>query len=95
MLEFHAPASSVPLKTDPCGMCRFCCHLKKTVVCSKPNFLTIYVDFVKLVVCQLSTSLLVPHKCALHLQIRELYCTCLEKNIWDSEEYASALQLLR
>ncbi|XP_039075366.1 origin recognition complex subunit 3 isoform X2 [Hyaena hyaena] len=28
-------------------------------------------------------------------QIRELYCTCLEKNIWDSEEYASALQLLR
>ncbi|XP_069343754.1 origin recognition complex subunit 3 isoform X1 [Eulemur rufifrons] len=28
-------------------------------------------------------------------QIRELYCICLEKNIWDSEEYASALQLLR
>ncbi|XP_058163119.1 origin recognition complex subunit 3 isoform X2 [Dasypus novemcinctus] len=28
-------------------------------------------------------------------QIRELYCTCLEKNIWDSEEYTSALQLLR
>ncbi|XP_014441374.1 origin recognition complex subunit 3 isoform X2 [Tupaia chinensis] len=28
-------------------------------------------------------------------QIRELYCTCLEKNIWDSEEYASTLQLLR
>ncbi|XP_015983681.1 origin recognition complex subunit 3 isoform X1 [Rousettus aegyptiacus] len=28
-------------------------------------------------------------------QIRELYCMCLEKNIWDSEEYASALQLLR
>ncbi|XP_023364750.1 origin recognition complex subunit 3 isoform X4 [Otolemur garnettii] len=29
------------------------------------------------------------------LKIRELYCMCLEKNIWDSEEYASALQLLR
>ncbi|XP_049628165.1 origin recognition complex subunit 3 isoform X2 [Suncus etruscus] len=28
-------------------------------------------------------------------QIRELYCMCLEKNIWDSEEYSSALQLLR
>ncbi|XP_060229431.1 origin recognition complex subunit 3 isoform X2 [Meriones unguiculatus] len=28
-------------------------------------------------------------------QIRELYCTCLEQKIWDSEEYASALQLLR
>uniref|UniRef100_A0A2K5PS50 Origin recognition complex subunit 3 n=1 Tax=Cebus imitator TaxID=2715852 RepID=A0A2K5PS50_CEBIM len=28
-------------------------------------------------------------------QIRELCCTCLEKNIWDSEEYASVLQLLR
>ncbi|XP_055114320.1 origin recognition complex subunit 3 isoform X5 [Symphalangus syndactylus] len=28
-------------------------------------------------------------------QVRELYCTCLEKNIWDSEEYASVLQLLR
>ncbi|XP_042535446.1 origin recognition complex subunit 3 isoform X1 [Dipodomys spectabilis] len=28
-------------------------------------------------------------------QIRELYCACLEKNIWDSEEYGSALQLLR
>ncbi|XP_045150269.1 origin recognition complex subunit 3 isoform X2 [Echinops telfairi] len=28
-------------------------------------------------------------------QIRELYCTCLEKDIWDSEEYASTLQLLR
>ncbi|XP_027456898.1 origin recognition complex subunit 3 isoform X3 [Callorhinus ursinus] len=29
------------------------------------------------------------------LKIRELYCTCLEKNIRDSEEYVSALQLLR
>ncbi|XP_048209811.1 origin recognition complex subunit 3 isoform X1 [Perognathus longimembris pacificus] len=28
-------------------------------------------------------------------QIRELYCACLEKNIWDSEDYGSALQLLR
>ncbi|XP_029418243.1 origin recognition complex subunit 3 [Nannospalax galili] len=28
-------------------------------------------------------------------QIRELYSTCLEKNVWESEEYASALQLLR
>ncbi|XP_036105235.1 origin recognition complex subunit 3 isoform X2 [Molossus molossus] len=28
-------------------------------------------------------------------QIRELYCMCLEKNVWDSEEYVSALQLLR
>ncbi|XP_021077776.1 origin recognition complex subunit 3 isoform X5 [Mus pahari] len=28
-------------------------------------------------------------------QIRELYCACLEKKIWDSEEYSSALQLLR
>ncbi|XP_032957053.1 origin recognition complex subunit 3 isoform X2 [Rhinolophus ferrumequinum] len=34
-------------------------------------------------------------KCPLGRQIRELYCTCLEKNIWESEEYASALQLLR
>ncbi|XP_007104088.1 origin recognition complex subunit 3 isoform X1 [Physeter macrocephalus] len=34
-------------------------------------------------------------QCAVHFQIRELYCTCLEKSIWDSEEYASALQLLR
>ncbi|CAI9164352.1 unnamed protein product [Rangifer tarandus platyrhynchus] len=28
-------------------------------------------------------------------QVRELYCACLEKNVWDSEEYASVLQLLR
>ncbi|XP_006870690.1 PREDICTED: origin recognition complex subunit 3 [Chrysochloris asiatica] len=28
-------------------------------------------------------------------QIRELYCTCLEKSVWDSEEYVSAFQLLR
>ncbi|KAM4866125.1 origin recognition complex subunit 3 isoform 2-T2 [Thomomys bottae] len=28
-------------------------------------------------------------------QIRELYCACLEKSIWDSEDYGSALQLLR
>ncbi|XP_057646489.1 origin recognition complex subunit 3 isoform X3 [Chionomys nivalis] len=28
-------------------------------------------------------------------QIRELYCICLEDNVWDSEEYTSALQLLR
>ncbi|XP_074189381.1 origin recognition complex subunit 3 isoform X2 [Rhinolophus sinicus] len=34
-------------------------------------------------------------KCPLGRQIRELYCTCLEKNIWESEEYASSLQLLR
>nr|XP_039323713.1 origin recognition complex subunit 3 isoform X3 [Saimiri boliviensis boliviensis] len=37
-------------------------------------------------------ALLTKEKC---LKIRELYCTCLEKNIWDSEEYASVLQLLR
>ncbi|KAH0521707.1 Origin recognition complex subunit 3 [Microtus ochrogaster] len=29
------------------------------------------------------------------LKIRELYCTCLDDNVWDSEEYTSALQLLR
>ncbi|XP_075718244.1 origin recognition complex subunit 3 isoform X2 [Rhinoderma darwinii] len=28
-------------------------------------------------------------------QIRELYCACLEKKIWDTEEYNSALNLLR
>ncbi|XP_058516891.1 origin recognition complex subunit 3 isoform X2 [Ochotona princeps] len=28
-------------------------------------------------------------------QIRELYCACLERNIWHSKEYSSALQLLR
>ncbi|MXQ88706.1 hypothetical protein E5288_WYG003329 [Bos mutus] len=46
------------------------------------------------VMCKLR-SFLVPHKYAVHFQIRELYCMCLEKNIWDSEEYASVLQLLR
>ncbi|KAG8582190.1 hypothetical protein GDO81_007949 [Engystomops pustulosus] len=30
-----------------------------------------------------------------YLKIRELYCACLEKNIWDTEEYSSALNLLR
>ncbi|KAM4772025.1 origin recognition complex subunit 3 [Rhinophrynus dorsalis] len=28
-------------------------------------------------------------------QIRELYCTCLEKNVWETEDYNSALVLLR
>ncbi|XP_051880142.1 origin recognition complex subunit 3 isoform X2 [Pristis pectinata] len=28
-------------------------------------------------------------------QIRELYITCLESNIWENEEYSSAFQLLR
>ncbi|XP_020734788.1 origin recognition complex subunit 3 isoform X5 [Odocoileus virginianus] len=28
-------------------------------------------------------------------QVRELYCACLEKSVWGSEEYASVLQLLR
>ncbi|XP_075453961.1 origin recognition complex subunit 3 isoform X2 [Ascaphus truei] len=28
-------------------------------------------------------------------QIRELYCTCLEKKVWESEDYNSALLLLR
>lgn len=95
IVSFSLYANQVLTKTDPCDICQFCCPLKKMVVFNNPNFLTVYVDFVKLVVCQFSTSLLVPHKCAIHLQIRELYCTCLEKNIWDSEEYASALQLLR
>ncbi|KAM9317149.1 origin recognition complex subunit 3 [Gastrophryne carolinensis] len=27
-------------------------------------------------------------------QIRELYCACLEKNVWETEDYSSALQLL-
>uniref|UniRef100_A0A674F6Z3 Origin recognition complex subunit 3 n=1 Tax=Salmo trutta TaxID=8032 RepID=A0A674F6Z3_SALTR len=28
-------------------------------------------------------------------QIRELHISCLEKNVWENEEYASAMQLLR
>ncbi|XP_034965310.1 origin recognition complex subunit 3 isoform X1 [Zootoca vivipara] len=28
-------------------------------------------------------------------QIRELYCTCLEKKVWETEEYESAIQLVR
>ncbi|KAM5163315.1 origin recognition complex subunit 3 [Mantella aurantiaca] len=28
-------------------------------------------------------------------QIRELYCSCLEKKVWETEDYMSALQLLR
>ncbi|XP_030051502.1 origin recognition complex subunit 3 [Microcaecilia unicolor] len=28
-------------------------------------------------------------------QIRELHCACMEKNVWESEEYMSAFQLLR
>ena len=62
----------------------------------KRNFFDLLIyDFPKLVMCKLSRSFLVPYKYAVHFQIRELYCMCLEKNIWDSEEYASVLQLLR
>ncbi|XP_042299419.1 origin recognition complex subunit 3-like isoform X3 [Sceloporus undulatus] len=28
-------------------------------------------------------------------QIRELYCACLEKKVWETEEYESAIQLVR
>ncbi|XP_062980963.1 origin recognition complex subunit 3 [Elgaria multicarinata webbii] len=28
-------------------------------------------------------------------QIRELYCACLEKRVWETEEYESAIQLVR
>ncbi|KAH0622133.1 hypothetical protein JD844_024158 [Phrynosoma platyrhinos] len=29
------------------------------------------------------------------LKIRELYCACLEKRVWETEEYESAIQLVR
>ena len=31
----------------------------------------------------------------LFLQIRELHIMCLEGNVWEREEYSSAMQLLR
>ncbi|XP_052001804.1 origin recognition complex subunit 3 [Xyrauchen texanus] len=34
-------------------------------------------------------------KCPLGKHLRELHVSCIEKNVWETEEYASAMQLLR
>ncbi|XP_029800600.1 origin recognition complex subunit 3 isoform X3 [Suricata suricatta] len=68
--------------------------LKEEVQSLLENLHVYHTDYFLVLRClhQFTSSL---PKYPLGRQIRELYCTCLEKNIWDSEEYESALQLLR
>ncbi|XP_063773002.1 origin recognition complex subunit 3 isoform X2 [Pseudophryne corroboree] len=51
-------------------------------------------NFIPVLKCLHHFTCILP-KYPLGKQIRELYCTCLEKNVWDTEEYNSALQLFR
>ncbi|XP_075058852.1 origin recognition complex subunit 3 [Mixophyes fleayi] len=51
-------------------------------------------NFIPVLRCLHHFTCILP-KYPLGKQIRELYCACLERNVWDTEEYNSALQLLR
>lgn len=51
-------------------------------------------NYIPVLRCLHSFTSILP-KYPLGKQIRELHCTCMEKDVWESEEYASAFQLLR
>ncbi|XP_069462488.1 origin recognition complex subunit 3 isoform X2 [Ambystoma mexicanum] len=51
-------------------------------------------NYIPVLRCLHSFTSILP-KYPLGKQIRELFCSCLEKCIWEAEEYASAFQLLR
>ncbi|XP_057199376.1 origin recognition complex subunit 3 isoform X2 [Triplophysa rosa] len=69
-------------------------HVKE--VCQKllKNLHKYHKNYYPILQCLYSLTSLLP-KCPLGKHIRELHVTCNEKNVWEMEEYHSAMQLLR
>ncbi|KAA0711474.1 Origin recognition complex subunit 3 [Triplophysa tibetana] len=69
-------------------------HVKE--VCQKllKNLHKYHKNYYPILQCLYSLTSLLP-KCPMGKHIRELHVTCNEKNVWEMEEYHSAMQLLR
>ncbi|XP_066461309.1 origin recognition complex subunit 3 isoform X2 [Eleutherodactylus coqui] len=86
-VENQTPQAQVKLLTDD-G------YLKEMTRKLMEDLHTYHENYIPVLRCLHHFTCILP-KFPLGKQIRELYCTCLEKNIWDTEEYNSALALLR
>ncbi|XP_060608989.2 origin recognition complex subunit 3 [Anolis sagrei] len=68
--------------------------LKETVHALLQNLHTYHENYFPVLRCLHAFTSSLP-KYPLGKQIRELYCECLEKKVWETEEYESAIQLVR
>ncbi|XP_020645859.1 origin recognition complex subunit 3 isoform X1 [Pogona vitticeps] len=68
--------------------------LKKTVQDLLQDLNTYHENYFPILRCLHAATSSIP-KYPLGKQIRELYCACLEKSVWETEEYESAIQLVR
>ncbi|ROL42766.1 Origin recognition complex subunit 3 [Anabarilius grahami] len=78
-----------------------CCQKKEALLCAKTlsqqnveriRHLPSFMRFVETQEPQEQVQLLTSDE---HVKIRELHVSCIEKNLWETEEYDSAMQLLR
>nr|DBA26491.1 TPA: hypothetical protein GDO54_010740 [Pyxicephalus adspersus] len=69
-------------------------YLKETAQTFLENLHSYHENFIPVLRCLHQFTCILP-KYPLGKQIRELYCACLEKKVWETEDYISALQLLR
>ncbi|XP_069829657.1 origin recognition complex subunit 3 isoform X2 [Dendropsophus ebraccatus] len=86
-VESQTPEAQVKLLTDDH-------YLKKITQQFLNDLHTYHENYTPVLRCLHHFTCILP-KYPLGKQIRELYCACLEKNIWDTEDYKSALDLLR
>ncbi|XP_042299417.1 origin recognition complex subunit 3-like isoform X1 [Sceloporus undulatus] len=68
--------------------------LKETVHVLLQDLHTFHENYFPVLCCLHAFTSSLP-KYPLGKQIRELYCACLEKKVWETEEYESAIQLVR
>ncbi|KAF7246978.1 Origin recognition complex subunit 3 [Varanus komodoensis] len=69
-------------------------YLKETAQALLQDLHTYHENFYPVLKCLHAVTSSLP-KYPLGKQIRELYCACLEKKVWETEEYESAMQLVR
>lgn len=86
-VERQTPEAQVKLLTDDH-------YLKEMTQKFLEDLHAYHENFIPVLRCLHHFTCILP-KYPLGKQIRELYCACLEKNIWNTEEYNSALNLLR
>ncbi|XP_056422049.1 origin recognition complex subunit 3 isoform X2 [Hyla sarda] len=86
-VESQTPEAQVKLLTDDI-------YLKKMTKTCLTDLHAYHENYTPVLRCLHHFTCILP-KYPLGKQIRELYCACLEKNIWETEDYKSALNLLR
>ncbi|XP_069582485.1 origin recognition complex subunit 3 isoform X1 [Ranitomeya imitator] len=86
-VESQTPEAQVKLLTDDR-------YLKEMAKKFLKDLHMYHENFIPVLRCLHNFTCILP-KYPLGKQIRELYCACLERNIWDTEDYNSALNLLR